>query len=650
MKFRPPFTILPAACAGLACCLVLFLNGVWQWGIVLLALVLVCTAAGIYMLVRYESESARRMDSIFTDNSNAISALVEELKLPCLLVDDEGRIPWRNDAFKLISDASDISKLLPEYDAASPIPAISAEVHGRRYQILTSRVKRSDGQARPLSFQYWIDRTAEAHYSRLFEEKMPTVALIYIDNYDDLVRDKQFMSTNALLDAERRIARFSADMGGIYQRYDQSKFLVVFEGKHLGELEKQRFTLLDTIREVNTGTGQPMTLSIAIGAEPDMVSCAASARQAMELVLARGGDQAAVKRGSSYAFYGGRAQTASNRASRVKTRMFAKALRQLMENSSDVYIVGHRYPDMDCVGAALGLMRCAEAVKCSAHFVLGEANSTIESAVELMNRNPLYKERMVTPEAALSGLKAGAVLIVVDTQREVSVMAPELLKAAPKLVLIDHHRRSVDSIAGATLTYLEPAASSISEIITEVIQYFDENLKPTGFECDSMLAGITIDTKNFAVNTGARTFEAAAYLRKNGADSAVVRTLFQDDREAFIQRARVVEAAEMVGDSVAVAVCPPDVSDSSLIAPQAADTLIQIRGIQASFVLARFGDYVSVSARSLGSMNVQLICEKIGGGGHLTSAGAQLRGMSMEEAKQSVEDAVKEYLKEVDEV
>lgn len=650
MKYRPPLSIFPVAGAGLAGCAVLFALGHWQWGLGMTALLLVCAAAGIYMLVRYEGETVRRMDSIFADSSNAISTLVDELKLPCALVDSSGRIPWRNEAFRAMSDASDILKLLPDVDPAAPLPAMSAEYGGRRYQILTSPVKRKNGEERPLHFQYWIDRTAEAHYSRLFEEKMPTVALIYIDNFDDLAADKQFVSNNVIIEAERRVARFAADIGGIYQRYEQSKFIVVFEGKYLSELEKQRFTLLDTIREVNTGTGQPMTLSIAIGAEPDIIACAASARQAMELVLARGGDQAAVKRGGNYSFYGGRLQTNTNRASRVKTRMFAKALRQLMENSAEVFIVGHIYPDMDCVGAALALMRCAATAGCRAYFVLSEANPTIDSAVEMMERNPYYKERILTPETALKKMGAGSVLIVADTQRAVSVMAPELIKAAPKLVLIDHHRRAVDSITGATLAYLEPAASSICEIMTEVVQYFDESIKLAGFECDSMLAGIAIDTKSFAVNTGARTFEAAGYLRKNGADSMIVRSLFQDDREAYVQRSHVVETAEMLPGGVALAVCPKDVSDVALIAPQAADALTSIRGIQASLVLAWYGDYVNVCARSVGSMNVQLICEKIGGGGHLTAAGAQLHGVTMEEALQRVRDAVNEYLKEVDEL
>lgn len=291
-------------------------------------------------------------------------------------------------------------------------------------------------------------------------------------------------------------------------------------------------------------------------------------------------------------------------------------------------------------------MRCAMLVGCTPCFVLDEMNPTIEGAIDTMHHNSLYRDMIKTPEQVLATMRPGALAIVVDTQRASSVLAPGVYERARKRVIIDHHRRPVDALENATLNYLEAGSSSTCEMVTEVLQYFDDNLRPTTFECGALLAGITMDTKHFAFNTGARTFEAASYLRRNGADNTTVKMMFQDDMQTYRSRAKVVESAILMEQGIAISACPPDSGYSPLIAAQAADELISIKGIQASFVLAEREGAISISGRSLGEINVQLILEKLGGGGHLAVAGAQLKGATMDAAVNRLTQAVHEYLQE----
>ena len=317
------------------------------------------------------------------------------------------------------------------------------------------------------------------------------------------------------------------------------------------------------------------------------------ARNGMQLVLGRGGDQAVVKRGANYAFYGGKRQV-TTKNSRVKARLFAEALHQLMDTADAVFIMGHSLPDMDCVGAGLGIMRCAKSISCPAYFVLDESNASIDGAIEAMKENKAYRDTIKTPEQAAQMMRSSSLLIIVDTQRKSSLLSAELLEKAGKAVVIDHHRRAVDSIQNPTLNYLEAGSSSACEMVTEVIQYFDDGLKPTTFECGALLAGITMDTKHFSFNTGARTFEAASYLRRNGADNTTVKMMFQDDMQTYRNRAKVVENAIIMEQGIAISACPAGMEATNLIAAQAADELVNIKGIQASFVLAERGQVLSL--------------------------------------------------------
>ena len=624
----------------------LWLVSLWA-ALIGLAFSLVLMGVALGYLNHTEQQLLDQMDDVLHYNTLAASGIMDGVDIPALIFDEKGRILWGNEAFQSFGEHEEITRLLPEVNPKYPAKAQEIELAGQVYQAMTMPVVRENAQVRRLTFQYWLDRTEALHYKRLYEEQMPTVALIHIDNYEELMADQQFERNSVLTEVERRISAFVTSIEGVYRQYDNARYFVVFEQQKLSELEKYRFALLDSVREIKTGADQPVTLSIAVGVASRILQSDESARQAMELALGRGGDQAVVKRGTAYAFYGGKRQV-STRQSKVKIRLFAKALKQLFENAGEVYVMGHRQSDMDCVGAALGLIRCAASTGCKGYLVLDGSNTSIRCALEEMAANPEYADTVVSAEHAVGTIRSTSVLIIVDTQRESSMIAPELIKRAGKVVVIDHHRKSVDSLEGITLSHLEAGASSACEMVTEILQYFEDVGKPAAFECSALLAGIAVDTKHFVFNTGARTFEAASYLRRNGADTRMIKEMFQDDMQTYRNRTRVVQQAQMIWDGVALAVCPEEMPNASLIAAQAADSLISIRGINASFVLARMGERIMVSGRSLGEINVQVILERLGGGGHLTVAGAQLDNVDMDGAVKLVTNEVRNYLKEAE--
>ncbi len=645
MNRRPQFSLIPFACVyALLCLLVLLFSNLYLCIAMIVAGGGALLFAWIY-LSSYAQAIQDENDDIFNRNTFSLRGLIDAISIPCVIFDENGRIIWRNDSFARYCEESDIFSVNPSFDTKHPQKSMRIEVSGRAFHTSTIIVPRDiDDKRRRIFFQYWIDNTESEHYSRLYEEKMPLVALLYIDNYEDLASSTQFMRNNVLNQIEEKISEFAQSVGGVYRRFDESRFFMVFEAKYLSELEKQKFAMLDSLRVIETDTANPITLSVSIGVSPSIVESDRDSRQAMELALSRGGDQIVIKQGGSYSFYGAK-RLVGNKQSRVKSRMFAKALRQLMENSSDVFIIGHKNEDMDCIGSAVGIMRCAQSIGKKSYYILNNNNASIETAINMLSDVKEYKSAIKNVDFALNNLTNNSLLVVVDTQSE-NLIPLELYKMASKTVIIDHHRKSVNSLSNPTLIYSEASSSSASEMVTEVIQYFGDNIKPTPLEAGVILAGITVDTKNFVFNTGSRTFEAAGYLRKNGADTITVKNLYQDDKETFMQRARVVNAAEIFDHGVALSVCPSDIENKKLISAQAADALVALKGIEASFVLSEENDTIYVSGRSLGRINVQLVLEKIGGGGHLTIAGAQLKNVSITEAIGMIKQSLETYFAE----
>ncbi len=601
--------------------------------------------ASIFIWLRVISDrQQKRMDRVFRENDSAVALLMNEVTVPALLFDpDTGRIAWRNPAFREIYDGKFITDLLESYNPARPANSLQQVVGINTYQVMNIVVPRK--HAKQLILQYWLDRTEAAHYQRLYDEQHPCTALIYVDNYEELTRDSQIRSTAVLADVERLVSELCRRVGGVYRRYENGRFLLILEAKQAVQLEQEKFPLIEQAHRINTGTGTMVSLSMALGVAPRIAQSENDARQAMELALGRGGDQAVVKDGAEYRFYGGRRQQDA-RQSRVKARLFSKALAQLFENSGEVFIMGHKNSDMDCFGSALGIMTCANHIGRHAYIVLDGANSMIEDALHRMEQEGSAAGLIITPEEAAHMMQQNSVLVVVDTQRGSNTVAPQLLEKGERIVVIDHHRRSADYIENPTLHYLESRSSSASEMVTEVIQYFADNVKPSSFTCSALLAGITSDTKQFAFNVGSRTFEAAGYLRRNGADLGSVKSMYQNDYESYVQCAKVVARAEIRRSGIAVSYCEKDVANNRMISSQAADELLGIRGIKAAFVLAETPDLVAISGRSVGEVNVQMILEKLGGGGHLTMAGAQIRNVTWQQAKDMLLPLIEEYERE----
>ena len=597
------------------------------------------------MLNTIARKQQARMDSVFRENDSAVAMLVQNVSIPCAILDLSGRITWRNAAFAALTDSNNVHEIAPEFDGDHPIRALQVEYNGSNYQVMHMLVQRE--HERQLVLEYWLDRTEAAHYQRLYTEQRPYVAMIYVDNYEELLSDTQVHTTAVLAEIERLIGDLSRRLGGLYRRYDNGRFLLILEAKQLQQLEQERFALLEQAHRIDTGSSAAVSLSIGFGIAPRLAQSEQDARRAMELALGRGGDQVVVKDGTDYRFYGGKRQH-DPRQSRVKARLFSKALLQLFENSGDVFIMGHRNSDMDCLGAALGIVTCANHVGAHAYIVIDQVNTTIEDAVHTLEQSGAAS-LIIQPGAAAEMMKPDSVLVVVDTQRASNTVAPELLNLTEHIVLIDHHRRSADYIDNSTLHYLETRASSASEMVTEVIQYFADNVKPAAFTCSALLAGITVDTKQFAFNVGSRTFDAAGYLRRNGADLSSVKLMFQNDFASYVRCANVVERAKIRKSGIAISVVDRNAPDSMLLAAQAADELLGIRGIYAAFVLAPTDEMVAISGRSYGQINVQMILETLGGGGHLTMAGAQLHGATVEEALAKLEDAIDAYERETPE-
>ena len=598
----------------------------------------VITIIMLLLLLGVARRQQQLMDTVFADNATAASRLIRKVDIPALLMDMNGKIVWRNDALAAVFEGKNVLELLPNFKPTQPTVQ-QILLAGTNYQVMTMPVHRV-GTKKKLLFQYWLDRTEAVHYQRLYTEQMPYVMLVYMDNYEELAGDRQFHGTAVLAEVERLVSELCRRTGGIYRRYENGRFLCVLEAAEVNKLEKERFQLLEQARRLETGTGATVSLSVAVGMAPRIAQSEEGARTAMELALGRGGDQAVVRDGADYRFYGGKKQQDA-RQSRVKMRLFAKALRQLIEGSGDVFIMGHKNPDMDCLGAALGIATCVQHTRLRPFIVLTEPNDATADAIREMDRLGLSDRMLVTGPQALEMVRPNSVVVVVDTQRPMITDCPALLDRVEKLVLIDHHRRSADYIENPTLHYLESRASSASEMVTEIIQYYDESVRPDSFVCSALLAGIELDTKQFVFNVGSRTFEAAGYLRRNGADLTLVKSLFQNDFDSFIRVARTVQNAEIGEDGVAIAACEPGLTDPQLIAARAADELLKVKGVKAAFTLADMGDYINISGRSYGLINVQLILERLGGGGHLTMAGAQIRGRTMEEAVELLKSCIR---------
>lgn len=491
---------------------------------------------------------------------------------------------------------------------------------------------------------YWVENTELKNIADEFRENRPVVAMIMIDNYDELMQNaREGEKANIVSQIERELVRWVSGTTGFLRHADRDKYLFVFEERHMRKIVESRFDILDSVRKIVAGEHMPATLSIGVGRGGKTFGQAEEmARQALDMALGRGGDQAAVKTVNGFEFYGGLSKTVEKRT-KVKTRIIASALAELIDGSDNVLIMGHRNGDLDSLGAAVALRKACISRGRDARIVVNLKTCLAANlAKQLQQQEAGYEDAFIAPEECLMLVMRKTLLIVADTHRKGFLEFPELYRAVRTVVVIDHHRKMVDFIDNAVIFYHESYASSSSEMVAELLQYIADNAV-TSVEATALLAGMTLDTRNFSIRTGVRTFEAAGYLRRKGADTARVKQLFAGSMEDYRKRTALVGSAQIDrGCAIAVYTDEPD-PDIKLIAPQAADDLLTISGVQASFVLYAEGTSTAMSARSIGAVNVQLIMEALGGGGHLTMAGAQIPDISPFEARERLEQVLDRY-------
>ena len=597
-----------------------------------------------------KSESMKAYtEHIFRIVDKTMSYSVSNHPLPLCMIDSDGKFLWYNKKFSDIYQDADlvnagISRVTglkaSEFFTDDPVERPVMVTHnGRTYKVVSSYLDEDKNNSAVL---YWIDMTNYEVVKTLYKDEKSCFAYVIVDNYDELIASSPDDRKSLIAaEIEKTIRQWAAKLQASITRFRNNQYFVVFEQKHFEKLEAGKFSILDEVREIETDADFPVSLSIGIGVggkTPQQGDEYAAA--ALDLALGRGGDQAVVKKVSKVEYYGGRLQTVEKR-NKGKSRIMAHALRQLIDQSTQVIIMGHKKPDMDSFGAAVGISRIARNRSRTAYIVLNSFNDSLTDMYQTAVESGNYK--FVTNEQALELADKDTLVVVVDTHRPSLVECPELLTRSDKLVVIDHHRRTEEFIENATLTYMEAYASSASELITEILQYSGGDKKDIDkFEAEALLAGITVDTNRFSIRTGVRTFEAASWLRRMGADTANVRQFFQTDMDSLKLRSRIVSGATMPVPGIAIAKCEGKYADVQVINSRAADEMLNIKGVKASFVVGENEEgLTAVSARSLGDINVQTIMEKLGGGGNLTKAGAQIE-IPIDETMDLIVDLVKD--------
>ncbi|MCH4891065.1 phosphoesterase [Acidaminobacter sp. JC074] len=597
------------------------------------------------------------IESLSGEIDSAARYAILNLPFPLTLLNLDGKVTWYNSSFtELFPDTRLLGKDIHDLVSSFSLEKLTSEENGysdtklgeRYYRIFYNivEVNKESKDDRFIVMLYWVDITEYTKLKELYSDERSIVAIVQVDNLEDVLKStKEEKRMFVLSEIDRKVNLWASRMNAVMKKYQKDRYLIVFENKFLENLEAKRFAILDDMREIDLGNKTPVTLSIGVGSlGRNLSKLEEYAFSALELALSRGGDQAVVRMKGDFKFYGGKTKAVEKR-NRVKARVIAHGLRPLIDDSPKVFIMGHKYPDMDCFGAAIGMYRAVVNRGKDAYIVLNQVNDAIFSVFELFADNDEYK--FIGDEEALEMITDKDLLVVVDTHRPSFTECPPLLEKTDRVVLIDHHRVGTEQIEKVVLRYTEPYASSTCELVSEILQYIDNKQKIDKIEAEAMLAGIAVDTKNFSFKTGVRTFDAASFLRRLGADTTLVKQLFQDDIGTFVAKSNIVSTASMYKDSIAIAVCPKDLSNPQLVAAQGADELLNIRGINASFVIGQKDeDLIFISGRSLGDINVQLIMEKLGGGGHLEVAGAQLTGVTMKEAREKLEAAIDEFFEE----
>ena len=605
-----------------------------------------------------QREIIQYIENVTCNMDTATKDTMVNAPLPMVIFRPENdEVIWSNDRFLQITGERDhlfdtkISAAVPEFssrwlmEGKTQCPT-EVPVGNQRFMVFGHLVRSDDSGGRGyLATTYWVDVTELANLRDTFRASRPVVAILMLDNYEELMKNVSDNARSAMRsEIDQRLDQWVAPARGLFCRYDRDRYLFIFEDGYLAQFQEGKFSVLDAVHGVLSPNGIPASLSIGIGRDAETLDeLFQYASLSVEMALSRGGDQAVIKNKINFEFYGGRTKELEKRT-KVKSRVMANALGELAASASQVLVMGHRYPDMDCVGAAAGICAIARKKGTPVHIIQEPGANPGSDMAERLGRLPEYEHTFLSIQDAILVADANALLVVVDTNRPEQVVSLDLLEACHKVAVIDHHRRASSYIANATLNFHEPYASSASELVTELLQYLLEPADLLKTEAEALLAGIVLDTKHFTMRTGSRTFEAAAFLRRSGADTGDVRKLFQNDLEGTIARYDIIQTARMYRQDIAVA--RVDHTVGRVTAAQAADELLNISGIDTSFVLFPDGDRVIISARSMGDTNVQVILEKLGGGGNGATAGAQVPSRDIEQVTRQLLQAIDQYFEE----
>ena len=596
-------------------------------------------------------------DLTLTADSAAKTSLINS-PFPIVILEPDGNIVWKSSKFSIVFANTDISTYIEDIsyelknEEKNKDIEKQIEIDNKTYKVKGGYIKiKNKGRKNGNEYMiilYFIDDTENIKLQKEYKDSKTCVGIIMIDNYDETMQRLE-ASEKPMVTAEidKKMYEWTSETKGVLIKSDRDRYVYLFEQRYLNDIKKDKFSILDKIKEIDIREKVQFTLSIAISNEGNTdKERYESALTAMDIVLGRGGDQAVIRENEIYKFFGGRAEEVEKRT-KVKARVVAHALENLIKESKKVMIMGHTNPDMDAIGSCMGIYRLAKTLNKNAYIVNSDETPALDSFKQSLEKEPEYEDVIINKEVALENIDEDTLLVVVDTHRVNYVDTPELLEKTKKIVIIDHHRRVADYIENATLVFQEVYASSAAELVTELLQYTETNVDLKTIEAESLYAGIMMDTKNFTFKTGVRTFEAAAYLRRCGVDIIRVKKWFQSDLSSFTLIADIVKKAEIVLGEIAISIYDEKSKDTNLICAKAADELLTISNITASFVLGNLGDKICISGRSIGNINVQIILEKLGGGGHITLAGAQVEGMSIEETKQELINRINEYFSEI---
>lgn len=605
-------------------------------------------------------------DLTLTVDSAAKTSLINS-PFPLIIMETDGNIIWKSSKFNSEFMDVDINSYMNDLSIELRSDIESREdkknrdivrqitIGNRIYKIIGRYVdfKNKDrdkkGKKEYMIILHFIDDTENVKLQKEYKDSKSCVGIIMVDNYEETIRGLD-ASEKPIVTAEidKKMYDWASLTNGVLIKSDRDRYVYLFEQRYLETLKEDKFSILDKIKEIDTKEKVQFTLSIAVSNEglTDKQKYE-SAQGAMGVVLGRGGDQAVIRENEIYKFFGGRAEEVEKRT-KVKARVVAHALENLIKESKKVMIMGHNNPDMDSIGSCMGIYRLAKTLDTNAYIVSSEDVPALKAFNRELDKDSEYEDVIINKEVAMENVDEDTLLVVVDTHKVNYVDAPELLKEVKKIVIVDHHRRSTDYIENATLMFQEVYASSAAELVTELLQYAETKINLKTIEAESLYAGIMMDTKNFTFKTGVRTFEAAAYLRRCGVDIIRVKKWFQSDLKSFNTIADIVKRADIVNTTIAISIYDKTSKEASLICAKAADELLTISDITASFVLGNTGEKICISGRSIGDINVQVILEKLGGGGHITLAGAQVEGMTIEETKQELINRINEYFSEIE--